>query len=241
MDVEKNVFIVIKEAALMQLILSTLEAFAVRHLEKRTHNKYLETYGLLWGSFTKISGNNTQNFIYTISHITIDTSAKKSKNYVEPNDEALILKKDIITSYWPYYKFLGDFHTHPYKRKKDFDYQDVERERLFEFSKEDFDFVENSAEYWYELNYRVGIVVTIIDMERATKKVEQIKDNLLVFNLGNYRIWIKGYWVSYKKHNKIKARLIDDIYISCPHLTGMHEFTQFGRFRYGRHEEGEIG
>ena len=241
MDIEKNVFIIIKEAALMQLILSTLEAFAVRHLEKRTHNKYLETYGLLWGSFTKISGNNTQNFIYTISHITIDTSAKKSKNYVEPNDEALILKKDIITSYWPYYKFLGDFHTHPYKRKKDFDYQDVERERLFEFSKEDFDFVENSAEYWYELNYRVGIVVTIIDMERATKKVEQIKDNLLVFNLGNYRIWIKGYWVSYKKHNKIKARLIDDIYISCPHLTGMHEFTQFGRFRYGRHEEGEIG
>lgn len=236
---KSNVFIVIKEAALLQLILSTLEAFVVQHLEKRTHNKYLETYGLLWGSFTRILGNNSQNFIYTISHVTIDTSAKRSKSSVEPNDQALILKKDIITSYWPYYKFLGDFHTHPYKRKKNFNYKDVERDRLFEFSKDDFASIEDFPEYWYEHNYRVGIVVTIIDMERATKKVEQVKDSLLVFNLGNYRLWIKGYWVSYKDKNK--AELIDDIYISCPQITGMHEFTQFGRFRSGQHEEGEIG
>jgi hypothetical protein len=239
---ERKIFIIIKEAALMQMILSALEAFAIKHLEKRTHNKYLETYGLLWGNFTKISGNNTQNFIYTISHLTIDTSAKRSKNSVEPNDEALILKKDIITSFWPYYKFLGDFHTHPYKKKENFNYQNVERDKLFDFSKQDFASIEDSAEYWYEHNYRVGIVVTIIDMEKAIKRVEQIKNNLLVFNLGNYRLWIKGYWTSYKKQeDKIDAKLVDNVYLSCPHLTGLHEFSQFGRFRHGRHEEGEIG
>ena len=237
---ERKIFIVIKEAALMQMLLSALEAFAIKHLEKRVHTKYLETYGLLWGSFTKISGNNSKNLIYTISHLSIDTSARRSKNSVEPNDDALILKKDIITSFWPYYKFLGDFHTHPYKRNKDFNYQNVERDKLFEFSKDDFASIQDFSEYWYEHNYRIGIVVTIIDMERATKKVEQSKDNLLVFNLGNYRLWIKAYWTSYNRKGT-KAKLSDDVYLRCPHLTGIHEFTQFGRFRYGRHEEGEIG
>ena len=232
---EKKILIVIKEAALMQMVLSALEAFAIED--------YCETYGSLWGSFTKISGNNTQNFIYTISHLTIDTSAERSKDDVEYNEEALILKKDIITSFWPYYKFLGDFHTHSYKRNKNFNYQDIESKKLFEFSKEDFDDIEKHAEYWYEHNYRVGIVITIIDMEKAIKRVEQVKNSLLVFNLSNYRLWIKGYWTSYKKQkDKIEAKLVDDnVYLICPYLTGLYEFSQFGKFRHGRHEEGEIG
>jgi len=245
MDKEKEIFIIIKEEALMEMVLSALEGFAIKNLEKKKpQNKYLEVYGLLWGSLVKYFGNDIENYIYTISHISIDTTAKRSKDSVESNDDALILKKDVITSFWPHYRFLGDFHTHPYKRRKNFDYKAIEKEKLYDFTDDDFAFIEDNAEFWHEHKYEIGIVMTIIDMEKSWHIIEQVKDNLIMFNLGNYRLWIKGYWVSYKKdkkNNKIKANVTDDIYLRCPYLTGMCEFLEFGKFRKGQHKGGEIG
>ena len=242
MDKEKEIFIIIKEEALMEMVLSTLEAFAIKNLEKNT--KYLEVYGLLWGSFVKYSGNDNdiENYIYTISHLSIDTTARRSRSSVKPNEYALILKKDVITSFWPHYRFLGDFHTHPYKKGKDFDYKDIDKDKLYDFTDDDFAFIKDDAEFWYEHNYRVGVVMTIIDMEKSWK-IKEIKDNLIMFNLGNYRLWVKGYWVSYKKDkkNEIKANVTDDVHLRCPYLTGVCEFLEFGKFRKGQHREGEIG
>ena len=246
MDKEKEIFIIIKEEALMEMVLSALEGFAIKNLEKKKYqNRYLEVYGLLWGSLVKYSGNDNdiENYIYTISHLSIDTTAKRSKDSVESNDDALILKKDVITSFWPHYRFLGDFHTHPYKRRKNFDYKDIDKDKLYDFTKYDFAFIKDDAEFWYEHNYRVGVVMTIIDMQNKSDIIRQVKDNLIMFNLGNYRLWVKGYWVSYKKDkkNKIKANVTDDVYLRCPYLTGMCEFLEFGKFRKGQHREGEIG
>ena len=83
MDKEKEIFIIIKEEALMEMVLSTLEAFAIKNLEKKKYqNRYLEVYGLLWGSLVKYSGNDNdiENYIYTISHLSIDTTAKRSRS-----------------------------------------------------------------------------------------------------------------------------------------------------------------
>ncbi len=243
MDKEKEIFIIIKEEALMEMVLSALEAFAIKNLEKKKYqNRYLEVYGLLWGSLVRYSGNDNdiENYIYTISHISIDTTAKRSKDSVESNNDALILKKDVITSFWPHYRFLGDFHTHPYKRRKNFDYKYIEKKKLYDFSKDDFAFIEDNAEFWKNHNYEIGIVMTIIDMEKSWKKNKKVEDNLIRFNLGNYRLWIKGYWVSYDEEG-IKANVTDDVHLRCPYLTGICEFLEFGKFRKGQHREGEIG
>lgn len=251
---KNNIFIIISDAALMQISHATLEAFNIKHLveceskHKKSQKKevkkkkYLETYGLLWGSFTKIPQGDFTNLIYTISFVGIETSAERNTNEVTPNDDSFILKRDLMTSFWPQFKFLGDFHTHPYRRKQT-DYKDIEDNKFYEFSQGDYSSIQNFPEYWSKYNYRIGIVVTIVDMKNKVKKIEQREDNLIIFNFGNYRMWIKGYWARFiKKNGEInKIKLTSDVFLRCPSLTGMKEFTPFGKHIRGFHEEGELG
>jgi len=238
MGLDKYYYVKISENALIQLILNGLEAYSVSDLGKKNYKNQLETYGLLWGHEIQLPKNKGP--LYYIDLISIDTSAKRGRNYCNYSDSALELKRDIMTSFWPHYDFLGDVHTHPYSN-----YKNVEDEKLYEFSKGDIKDLEGRCDHWKEHNYRVGLVLTIAGMLREGKKASKyLKNSLIEFTLGNYRLWIKSYVVFNEKSEENedgRSELIvsghneEYVFLDCPALAPgiMTTFTSFGRVKGG--------
>ncbi len=96
-----------------------------------------------------------------------------------------------MKSNWPHYDFLGDVHTHPYKN-----YKTVETNKYYNFSRDDIEDLEKNSKYWGEMNYRVGLVLTIAQMHKRSNKCAEYpknKNNLIEFTLEDYRLWIRCY------------------------------------------------
>jgi len=235
----KNIFVVISDQALMQMLHASLEAYTVPHRVKKYNRKYVETYCLLWGNCSKFTFKKSDKYIYTVDFVSVETSAERSHRFVEPKDESLLLKMDLMTSFWPQYRFIGDFHTHPYKGDK-ISYKEIEKEKKYDFSTDDFKFIEDYPETWIQYDYRIGLVMTIVYMKRkSNKRPEKINNNLICFNFSNYRFWLKSYYADINdSQNEIK--LTEDIELVVPSLLGLHEFSRFGRHFDGLHEEGEV-
>jgi hypothetical protein len=205
----------ISETPLIQMILNGLEAYNVHEKIIKRNQKKIETMGLLWGHEHFLDNK----LLYCIEMMSIETSAERHKSYVMPNDDSLKLKGDIITSFWPQYDFLGDFHSHPYGN-----YNDVNAEKGYRYSNGDYKFIENDSDKWNKYNYRVGLVLTISTMERRGTRPYQWIDNYttIEFTLGNCRMWLKGY-VTYSKEDNVIVSAHDDknVYLDCPALVGL--------------------
>jgi len=52
--------------------------------------------------------------LYTVCKASVDTSNRRTPDSCDPNEEALSLKRDFLSSFFPDYEVLGNFHTHPY-------------------------------------------------------------------------------------------------------------------------------
>lgn len=222
-DINSNGYIIrIGENALIQMCLNSLEAYSIAHKKGKRLQKNLETLGLLWGHELELSNKKT---LYCVELATIDTSAERNHDSCELNDDSLELKRNVLSSFWPQYDFLGDFHTHPYQN-----YLDVPKEKLYSFSKEDYESIENRTEFWEPKNYRVGLVLTIAQMtKRSSKGFRRYNSSTLEFTLGNYRVWLKGY-VAYMAEKRIKLTEHDDdkVLLECPALTGLNmSYTKF--------------
>ena len=222
---EDGYIIRISENAIIQIILSGLEAYSVSHTIKNTSKKKIETYGLLWGH--QIKQNNNQ-IIYCIEQVSIDTSADRNKSSVSENENALELKRNIIDSFFPQYSFIGDFHTHPHNH-----YKEVEPEKLYCFSDTDFKLLEEYTEYWEKQSYRVGLVLTIARLERKQSIPSSYMTDLgtISFTLGNYRLWLKGY-ATYLDKNTLKYTKDNDenVILFCPVIEGLnYEYSDFGK------------
>ena len=89
----------ISENALIQMVLNGLEAYSIFHRGIKGPRVALETLGWLWG-YEVVLPNN-QN-LYSIENMSIDTSAVRDHGYCDPNDRALELKRDLMTSFWPH-------------------------------------------------------------------------------------------------------------------------------------------
>jgi hypothetical protein len=234
----RDINIILSETAFQQLCFCALEAYAIKKLgQPKGQSKYLEVFGLLWGSFSKLEQENCNHCFYRVEFIGADTSALQKRNEVTRNEDSLVIKRDLTTSFWPHLRFLGDFHTHPY-RYKDCDAKKIENEKLYEFSTADRKDIEKNSEFWRKHKYRVGLVCTIVDLKRAARVDKHLNDSTLVAGLGNYKLWIKAYYANYRKNQKIV--LSDDVYLSCPSLLGIEEYTKFGRHSRGKHIEGSI-
>ena len=96
----------IGENALIQMCLNGLEAYSIAHKKGKRSQKPLETLGLLWGHELELSNKKT---LYCVEFASIDTSAERNHDSCEPNDEALELKRNVLTSFWPQYDFLEIF------------------------------------------------------------------------------------------------------------------------------------
>ena len=234
---KKDINVIMSETALQQLCFGALEAYSVEKLgNTKAENKYLETYGLLWGSYTSLNIKDVRQAFYHINFIGIDVSADQKRDEVIRNEDSLIIKRDLAASYRPHMRFLGDFHTHPYRNKKKTALQ-IQKEKLYEFSKADFEDIEKNSPFWKKHGYRVGLVCTIVDLKRESLTDKRINDSTLVAGFGNYKLWIKAY---YAKYTGEKIKLSDDLFLSCHSLLGMVEYNTFGRHKSGKHQPGEL-
>lgn len=215
----------LSEEALIQMCLNGLEAYSIAHKGGEFRTRGIETFGLLWGHEITLSDQRT---LYCVEILSIDTSADRKIDSCYPLDATLELKRDILTSFWPQYDFLGDFHSHPYDTK-----DEVINGKLYEFSQQDIDSVEGRSDFWLKHNYRVGLVLTVAKLARTSNKEHKwIEPNTIEFTLGNYRLWLSGY-VTYLKDSKqirLSSHKDDKVVLDCPAILGLiGEYTEFGR------------
>lgn len=230
----------VSENALIQMVLNGLEAYSIYHNQQGRNRVGLETYGLLWGNQITLAD---RRLLLNIELISVDTSAVMERASCIPSEPALILKRDIMTSFWPHYDFLGDFHTHSYKHS----HTKIIKEKLYEFSDMDRNSVEEPPGYWLQHNYRVGIALSITKLKKkSSRKHKWINATTIDFTLGNYRMWLKGYVAHEEKKGHLKFT-DDGLFLDCPSLVGLvDEYTEFGKGterkgrRKAKHESGAI-
>ena len=72
-----------------------------------------------------------------------------------------MLKKSITKECWPSLSFLGDFHTHPYKNRKEawggYKLSDGDRK----------DVEETNHRFWFAAELKVNLVMAIYPLETA--------------------------------------------------------------------------
>jgi hypothetical protein len=186
--------IVIEDHVVPQLFTSAIEAYEIEH---RTHVKgksktAIETYGLLWGYVLPARNNQGTRIICTMS--TVETSAIRHEDWVEPNLESLAMKRDFFKKYWPHIELVGTFHSHPYKGLKD-----VSRVQGWRASDAD-------RMHWPQIHERLSqetplmahLIITIAALEKrgwaAPKKLPQAEANTgFVLSCDNRKLWIKAY------------------------------------------------
>ena len=220
----------LSENCLISLVLSALEAYAIRHQGKRKNG--LETFGSLFGYETKIDDGPT---IYTIELASVDTSSTKKRDSVDYQEKALILKKQILRSFWPHLSFLGDFHTHIYPNRSE---MPTTGQFLSEGDRRD---LQRNEEFWKELDSRLSLVLTVSTLGRSGSKAAGWEDwykwpHCIQFTMANTRIWIAGYCLK-KSEEKIfyTSDKDSEVILYCPSLTGFYgEWLEFGRIKHDR-------
>ena len=107
--------IIIEDHVLPQLLTSAIEAYEVSH---RAHvrgraNAKLETFGLLWGYALPARRNVPARLVAVVA--TVETSAIRHSDWVQPDFESIATKRDFFGEYWPQLELIGTFHSHPYE------------------------------------------------------------------------------------------------------------------------------
>ena len=208
----------------MQMCIGALEAYLVRHGGNTGGKTRLETYGSLFGNEVELPDGKT---FYSIEFFSVDTSAEMSRDSVVPNWKASELKAALLTSFFPQYSFMGDFHTHPYSMS----YRDIRNQKLYRYSEQDFARVERDPKNWIQHGYRVGLVLTISRLKKNPKVRlnTQIDLGTTEFTLGQFRLWLKAY-VAYLDEDQKHLQFADggDVMIRCPSLEGLWQCTEFG-------------
>lgn len=229
---ENGYLVTLSENALISLILSSLEAYAI---EKRGYRgkdkKHLETYGSIYGQPLELEDGRT---LFRVEMAQTDTTAKQSCSSVQYSEEAISLKRSALASFWPHLDYLGDFHSHPYETLRE-----ARQTKGYFLSVEDRINLEDSWESFFRgLRYRLGLVVTVAAMQRVrdNNKIWEGKGlNCLEFTIGNFRLWIAAYCVY--EVDGIGCYTEDedmDVELTAPALTGLlWEHAPFGRYKNG--------
>lgn len=195
-------------------VMAALEAYCVPHGSNKSVNAHtpLETTGAIWGTTqTDAFGN----LIYQVESIDVDTSAEMQSAAVAQKPAAIALKTSFTEKFTPHFKYLGDFHSHPYSEgevvngKKLETPQHAEHAKVYRFSGTSSpptsDYGSVAAMRNMGLEYRVGIVVTLFRMKYAVNHPRRayLDDRSAIrftFNGSGlhgaketFRIWIKAH------------------------------------------------
>ncbi|MFB2729317.1 hypothetical protein ACE02H_17775 [Shewanella mangrovisoli] len=107
--------VVIEDHVMPVLMSAAIEAYDIVHkaTQRSKGKKKIETYGLLWGYVVPAKSEDGENKV-VVTSATIETSAIRHENYVQPDIESIETKKALIQQYWPHLELVGTFHSHPY-------------------------------------------------------------------------------------------------------------------------------
>ena len=127
--------LILEDHVVPQLFTSAIEAYEFEHKahKKGKANTKLETFGLLWGDSISQKGGLPPRIISTMA--TVETSALRHQDWVDPNFESLLTKKKFFEKYYPNVEVVGTFHSHPY-----LDLDEVNEIKGWRASKGDKDF-----------------------------------------------------------------------------------------------------
>ena len=227
----------ISEAALIQIILTALEAYTVPHKVKVAKRRGVETIGQLWGH-SLILPNGSH--LHAIEAATPDTSAERSRDAVIVHDDALDVKIDVVTSFFPQFSFMGDFHTHPYPDAK---VSEVDARRMYRFSEVDHQSIEAAQAYYRARGYKIGLVMAIAETSRTLETAST--SATIRFSLGRYCLWLHA--VAYEKTEDGGLVVLEEdeterLILECPAICGLTgAYSEFGRrFGKGGHQAGDI-
>jgi proteasome lid subunit RPN8/RPN11 len=179
----------VSEAAFQSMVIATIESYLVHGRINQRRRNHRETYGLLWGYETKTTGGQT---CFNVEVATVDANADRSGNSVHPSDNLKIVN-ETIPAYWPNLRYLGDFHSHPYRLT------DSWPKRPF-LSEEDRRSVENN-ENAARTRFSVALLLTIQKLtKQAWKAPEFPHGNTLEFRMNKLRLSLAA-WVALDAKN----------------------------------------
>ncbi len=219
------------ENALVSCVLNVLEAYTVTPKGRLAGREGLETYGSLYGQVLEVEGGPT---VCRVELANVDTSTKQGGDFVDYNQDAMVLKADTTAAFWPHLSFLGDFHSHTYSSVKD-----AEEMRGYLFSDDDWKDMERNKNFWKELSMKVSLLFTVAGLERAGNKPAWWIDGLdhcIQFTLGNMRLWIAAYCLYIDAKGQVSWTNDEDgsVMLHCPSVTGFAgELSTYGRIWIG--------
>jgi hypothetical protein len=245
----------------MEMSVAALEAYVVPQCHVNKSGKFLEaeeleleTYGLLWGHEVFLPDGD---ILYSIQKLTIDTMAHRRTDFVHPSNGLNVIK-DMITSYWSKYSFLGDFHSHPYEH-----FAEVEQIQGYEFSEADRKAMLNQKQR--DDDFRVSVVMTIASLKRSSEiEPRGLASNIICWTFNNYRFWLNACVVykDYTTDNEVKTKKIsilpnsphwkttykpekyndiEEVYLHCSYLQPPWQVTRFGKKAgKGDHLQGDV-
>jgi hypothetical protein len=222
----------VSENALLQLVQAGLEAYSIHHLRgEQRPLRALETYGLVWGHESVMTGGRT---LYAVEMALVDTSALRTPSKVQPVPDALELKWRIMAAYWPHLELLGDFHTHPWATVEMALQKRRDGTKRYWFSKQDIRDLETRPEFLRRHRFRVALALTIAQMQkRSTRAHRMVEHGAVEFTLGTYRLWLKAYVVMQNGANgggpevEVSAHTDRHVALDCPSLVGLGEYEPF--------------
>ncbi len=176
-----NTTIRISDNLIETMTLAAIEAYV---LGDGRGKRQIETLGYIWGTKVKRDGDL---FLY-LSRGSVSLSAQRTRNSVQPEQDAVLLKNAVISRWAPEASLLGDFHTHPYQ-----DRVEVASFTGFEFSDSDFKgFLEDDYIWSESDNNPVMLAVTICKLARVVESVggNWVRSNVWQFDVGEYRLWV---------------------------------------------------
>lgn len=201
--------------ALMTMILNGIEAYKIRHLVRARKRKGVETFGTLWGYESRAALEGRK--VFHVDFVSIDTSARRSTGAVDSELESLELKRGLVSSFWPHYEFLGDFHTHPFPGRTP---AEVFAHRLHDFSQGDRDSIAWQVEH-HGLEYRVALVLTIVELKRAGwRKPCAVEPSTIEFSLHRYRLWLRAGCVRRGRGGQ-PGEPVGECRLDCPGILGL--------------------
>lgn len=176
--------VVISEDVLFQMITAGLEAYCVKHPNKREVG--IECIGQLWGHYTRTS--RTSKLL--VKSLTIDTSARMNRGWVLDDAESLNLKMKVAELFEDHFTWLGDFHSHPYVESEISNAQLLRQGRNHNFSPADVSRSYQSLPI-KDTSLMLSIVMTFYRMQRTNiAKDGRIDDNTFEFSIGNVKCWL---------------------------------------------------
>lgn len=186
--------IIIEDHVVPQLLTSAIEAYEVDHKSHANGKakKEIETYGLLWGHMIPERHGLPRRVVCTMA--TVETSALRHENWVRPQVDSLLMKRDFFKQYWPQLELVGTFHSHPYSSLAEVN--DIKGWRASDADKHHWPWVHQILAP--DLDSMAHLIVTVTQLERRgsawpQRLANNESDTGFVLSSDWRKFWIKAY------------------------------------------------